>query len=89
MENTARYVVIVATKSVNFPGLGVTHSPQLNTSVIGTRDNKGQGRVESSPIDTSIVTFEDKVNCGVVRAKNIIGQFNSIWLMGGDHILAS
>jgi len=35
------------------------HPPKLNLSIITSRHNQRHGGMESSPVDTSIVTFQD------------------------------
>lgn len=53
VEERHRDVVEVAAAGVDLPGLGVRHTPELDLSVVGTRDNKRKGGVEGGPAATA------------------------------------
>ena len=71
VEQTPRSILKVATASVDFPGLGVAHPPQLDQSVVAGRNNEGQGWVERDPVDTSVMALEDKLDNGIGVAKHV------------------
>jgi hypothetical protein len=48
------------------------HSPQLHLAIISSRHNKWEGWVEGSPIDASLVTFEDIFHQSIVPTKQFI-----------------
>ena len=71
VEHSHGDVVEVTSAAVHFPGFGFGHTPKLDLAVITTRDDEGKGRMEGSPVDTSVVTFEDILDYSIGVAKQI------------------
>lgn len=90
VEKCDRHVVEVTSAGVNFPRLGLAHTPQFDLTIITTRDNQGQGGMECGPVDSAVVTLEDVLDDGVSVAKQIglvrVGALNLLfkrqWLCG-------
>lgn len=59
VEHSHRDIVEVTSAAVHFPGFGVGHTPKLDLAVVTTGDDERKGRMERSPVDTSVVTLQD------------------------------
>jgi hypothetical protein len=59
MEESARDVVRMAATRVDLPSLGLVHPPNLDDSVVCSRNDQGEGWVEGGVINASIVTFQN------------------------------
>jgi hypothetical protein len=59
VEDSAWDIVEVATACVDLPRLQVTHPPQFDLPVIRSRNDEGEGWVEDSIVDTTVMTFQD------------------------------
>mmetsp|Transcript_61092 Transcript_61092/g.171174 ORF Transcript_61092/g.171174 Transcript_61092/m.171174 type:complete len:225 (+) Transcript_61092:1764-2438(+) len=59
----------MATESIHFPGLGFAHSPQLDLTIIGCRSQERESRMETSPVDSTVMSFQDVLDNDVVGSK--------------------
>ncbi len=71
VEEAALGILEVAPAGVDFPSLGVTHSPELDETVIASGDDERHCWVEGDPVHTAIVSLENKLDNGVGVAKHI------------------
>jgi hypothetical protein len=55
VEQTCRDVVEVSTARIDLPSLGIRHPPELDLTVITTRNDEREGRMEGSPVDAAIM----------------------------------
>lgn len=51
---------------IHLPSLGLAHPPELDRTVIGSRDNERKGGMESGKVDATIVAFEDILDSGEI-----------------------
>ena len=71
VKETAASVLEMAPAGIDFPGLGLAHTPQLDKAVVAGRHDKGHRRVEGYPIDPPIVALEDKLDDGIGVSKHV------------------
>jgi hypothetical protein len=69
VKQTATDVVGVSTKGINFPGFGLGHAPELDLSIISRRSQQGKSRMEGSPVNSAVMTFENIFNHNIIGAK--------------------
>ena len=60
MPHDRRNITSVTTEIFDFPGADIIVAPNLDTSVIRTRNDKRLSGMELDPIDTPIMPFHDK-----------------------------
>jgi len=76
VKQDARYVARVASHGINFPCFGFIHSPQLDEAIVGTRHDQGKyiykRRMESRPIDNSLVTLKNVLDKGVITSEKLV-----------------
>ena len=63
VEQCCGDVVEVTSARVHLPRLRFTHSPYLDLAIIRGRDNERERRVESGPVDATVVTLKDILDC--------------------------
>jgi hypothetical protein len=71
MEEDTGDVVEVTAESVNFPGLGVVHAPDLDLAIVGAGDDEREGRVEGGPVDTTVVALKDILDNSVAASEEV------------------
>lgn len=59
-----------------------THSPELDKTVITRRNNQGERGMEGHPVDTPIMTFQDKFDNRIRVSKHI-----SLVRVGSGHLV--
>jgi hypothetical protein len=85
----------VATAGVDLPRLRLAHPPKLDLPVVTARNDEGEGRVESRPVHSTVVTFEDVLDDSVGVAEEVgLAGVRSLHLLfegkgsGGSRLLA-
>ena len=59
VEERVGDVVEMTSAGVDLPGLCFAHPPNLDRTIVRSRDNQGEGGMEGGEIDASVVAFED------------------------------
>ena len=59
MEERIGNIVEMPSARVDLPSFCFAHPPNLNCTVIGSRDDQGEGGVEGGEIDASVMALED------------------------------
>ena len=59
VEHSHRDIIKVTSTTIDFPSFGFRHPPELDLSIITTRYDEGECRVECCPIDPPIMALED------------------------------
>mmetsp|Transcript_61993 Transcript_61993/g.98252 ORF Transcript_61993/g.98252 Transcript_61993/m.98252 type:complete len:202 (+) Transcript_61993:3072-3677(+) len=66
-----RDIVEVSTQGINFPRLRFVHTPELDEAIVGARNHERLRRVERSPIDATVMAFQDVLHYRVGAAKDV------------------
>jgi hypothetical protein len=59
MEEAGRDVAKVSTAGACIPGTRFAHAPEFDEVVVTARDDERKCRMERSPVDATVVSFED------------------------------
>jgi hypothetical protein len=71
VEQAAGGVLEVIAAGIDLPGLGLAHAPQLDEAVVAGGNDQRHGRVESDPVDTTVVALEDELDDGVSVTEHV------------------
>ena len=66
VEKSIGDVVKMTTARIHLPRLGFIHSPNLDDSIVRSRDHKRESGMEHCIVDPAIVTFEYMLDSGEV-----------------------
>jgi hypothetical protein len=69
MKETATNIVGMPSEGIDFPCLCFTHSPQFDLPIISGTCKEGQGGMEASPIDTTIMSLQDVLDNNIIGSK--------------------
>lgn len=71
MEQHTGYIVVMATECVHLPGFVFVHAPQFDLTIISAGHNQRQIRVETGPVDTTIMALEHVLHYRISNAEQI------------------
>lgn len=71
MEDHAGHIVVMATECIHFPCFVLIHAPQFNQTIVCTGHNQRQRWMETGPVHTTIVAFEDVFDNGIGHTEQI------------------
>ena len=78
MEERSGHVIEMSSARVYLPSLGLAHSPYLDLSVVGCRNNQRESGMEGRKINTTIVTFQDVFDSGKV-VEGVESPRRAVW----------
>ena len=47
------------------------HPPKLDLAIVTGRNDQGKGRMKTSPVDTTVVAFQDEFNNSISASKDV------------------
>jgi hypothetical protein len=82
MKQTHRDLVEMSSTGINFPRLGIAHSPQLDLSIIGAGNDEWEGWMERSPVHSTVVLEDMAGNAQTSISSRFHFSFSCFFFLG-------